>query len=108
MPPVNEIVVGLPKSVKLGTAAKKGISLKVTVPGAGKVTVAAKLGRTKLGSGSTTTPGASKATVTVRLSKKAAAKLRKAKKPTLSLTVTYVPVDGGQKLAKTINLKITK
>ena len=107
-PPVSDIVVGLPKSLKLGTAAKKGVSLKVTVPGAGKVTVAAKLGRTKLGSGSTTTPGASTATVTVRLSKKAAAKLRKAKKPTLSLAVTYVPVGGGQKLAKTVDLKVKK
>ena len=107
-PPANEIAVALPKSVKLGTAAKKGIAVKVTVPGAGRVTAVAKLGRTKLGSGSTTTPGASTATVRVRLSKTAAARLRKAKKPKLSLAVAYVPVEGGSKLTKTINLKVKK
>jgi hypothetical protein len=107
-PERNEIAVVPPKSVKLGDAARKGIVVKVTVPGAGKVAIAAKLGRTKLGSGSTTTPGASTAKVTVRLSKSAAAKLRKAKKPALSLAVTYVPAGGGQKLAKTVALKVKK
>lgn len=106
--PTTKLVVSLPKSVKLSKVAKKGFALKVTVPGAGKVTVGAKLGRTKAGSGSTTTPGAGTATVTVRLTKKAAAALRKAKKPALSLAVTYVPVGGGEKLAKTINLKVKK
>ena len=107
-PPVADIAVSLPKTAKLGTVAKKGFALKVTVPGAGKVTVGAKLGRAKAGSGSTTTPGASTATVTVRLTKKAAAQLRKAKKPALSLAVTYVPVDGGPKATKTINLKVKR
>ena len=107
-PPKNDIVVGLPKSVKLAAASKEGIAVKVTVPGAGRVTVAAKLGRAKLGSGSATTPGASTARVTVRLSKKAAATLRKAKKPALSLAVTYAPVDGGAKVAKTIQLKVKR
>jgi hypothetical protein len=102
------LAVSLPKNVKLATAARKGFALKVTVPGAGRVTVGAKLGRTKAGSGSTTTPGAGTATVTVRLTKKAAALLRKAKKPALSLAVTYVPVDGGQKVTKTLNLKVKK
>ena len=108
-PPVNdEIAVVLPKSAKLKNVAKKGFAVRVTVPGAGRVSVSAKLGRTKAGSGSTTTPGASTATVTVRLTKKAAAALRKAKKPALSLAVTYVPVDGGQKVTKTTNLKIKR
>ena len=108
-PPVDdEITVVPPKSAKLGNVAKKGFALKVTVPGAGKLSVTARLGGKKAGSGKTTTPGASTATVTVRLTKKAAAQLRKAKKPALSLAVTYVPVDGGQKVTKTINLKVKK
>jgi hypothetical protein len=107
-PVIDEIAVVLPKSAKLKNVAKKGFALKVTVPGAGKVSVTARLGGKKAGSGKTTTPGASTATVTVRLTKKAAAQLRKAKKPALSLAVTYVPVGGGQKVTKTINLKVKK
>jgi hypothetical protein len=107
-PPATDIAVTLPKTVKLGSASKKGVVVKVTVPAAGKVTVGAKLGKAKLGSGSTTTPGAVTAPVTVRISKKAAAQLRKSKKPTLALTVTFVPVDGGAPITKSLSLKVKK
>jgi WD40-like Beta Propeller Repeat len=106
--PAATIKVGPLKPVKLAAAARKGFALKVTVPGAGRLTVGARLGGKKVGSGSTTTPGAGTATVTVRLTKKAAAALRKAKKPALSLAVTYVPVDGGPRLTRTITLKIKR
>jgi hypothetical protein len=102
----GELLVGAQKPVKASTAAKKGIRIKVTVPGAGRLTGSLKLGKSKLASGVTTTPGAGPATLTIRLSKKAAARLRKAKK--LSLALRYDPVESGAVLEKSLSLKVTK
>ena len=105
-PPAGDLVVGVQKPVKASTAAKKGITLKVTVPGAGRLTGSVKLGKSKLGSGRTTTPGAGPATLTIRLSKKAAARLRKAK--TLSVALSYEPVESGAVIEKSLSLKVKK
>ena len=102
----GDLVVASPKPVKASTAAKKGIALKVTVPGAGRLVGTLKLGKAKLGSGVTTTPGAGAATLTIRVSKKAAARLKKAKK--LSVALRYEPVESGAVLEKSLSLKVTK
>jgi hypothetical protein len=107
-PPANELVVGVQKPLKVATAAKKGVAVKVTVPGAGRLTGTLKLGKSKLGSGSTTTPGSGPAKLTIRLSKKAAAQLKKAKKPKLSIALRYVPVEGGAAIQKSVSLKVKK
>ena len=107
-PPATDLVVPALKPLKLKTAAKKGFPVKVTVPGAGRLTGTVKLGKTKIGSGSTTTPGAGPAKLTLRLSKKGAALLRKAKKPKLSVALSYVPVEGGSALTKSVSLKVKK
>ncbi|HEX8744154.1 MAG TPA: hypothetical protein VF712_13575 [Thermoleophilaceae bacterium] len=106
--PAAGIAVTVPKSAKLGTVAKRGLTVKVSVPGAGKVSVAALAGGRRVGSGSVTAPGAGAAPVTVRLTKKGAALLRKAKKKALRLAVTYVPAGGGQKVTKTVPLKVKR
>jgi hypothetical protein len=105
-PPSGDLVVANQKAVKRSAVAKKGIALKVTVPGAGTLTGSVKLGKSKLASGATTTPGAGPATLTIRLSKKAAARLRKAK--SLSVALRYEPVDSGAVIEKSLSLKVTK
>ena len=100
-PPAGELKLTAPKSAKL-KAARKGISFKVTLPGAGKLTAKAKLGKKSVGSASVTGgPETGPVKLKLRLSSKA-------KAGTVKVTFTYTPADGGAPVVKSISIKIKK
>ena len=100
-PPVAELKLTAPKSAKL-KAARKGISFKVTLPGVGKLTAKAKLGKKSVGSASVTGgPETGPVKLKLRLSSKA-------KAGTVKVTFTYTPADGGTPVVKTISIKLKK
>ena len=102
--------------VKLRKAIK-GLKLKLTAPGAGKVAVAAtltkaqakklKLGR-KVASGKATATKAGRVAVKLRFTKPAARKLKRLKKVKLAVTATYTPTAGGAPAAATRKLMLKR
>ena len=87
----NAFALDAPARLKR-SALRKGVTFKVRVPGAGKVTATATAPK-KVGSGSTTAKAAGTAKVKVKFTKKALRTLKRAKKVTVK--VTYRPADGG-------------
>ena len=87
----NAFALEAPARVKR-SALRKGVTLKVRVPGAGKLTATATA-RKRVGSGSTTAKAAGTAKVKVKFTKKALRTLHKAKRVTVK--VTYRPAGGG-------------
>jgi hypothetical protein len=81
---------------KLGKALKKGFTVRVRVPGAGRLTATATRGGRKLASGSKTVRGHS-AAVKLRFTKKAKRALKRAQTVTVRLTVKFKPHSGSPK-----------
>jgi WD40 repeat protein len=83
------------KKGKLRAALRKGVLIKVAVPGAGKVTAAGKAGRRKVASGRTTAGAAGTAKVRLKFTRKAARKLRRKRSLRLAVAVKFTPSAGG-------------
>ena len=99
----NAFALEAPARIKASAALRKGITLRVRVPGAGKVTATASA-RKRVGSGRASATQAGSAKVRVKFPKSAARNLRRAKRVTV--TVTFSPADGGpvQKTKTTVAL----
>ena len=78
---------------RLRKALKAGLTVKVTVPGAGKVAVAALRGGRKVASGKRTVSGGT-ASVKLRFTGQARRSLKRKRKVALALRVTFTPVSG--------------
>jgi hemolysin type calcium-binding protein len=92
--------------VKLGRALKRGVTVRVTAPGAGRLTAAAKAKGKKVAAGSRTVKKAGSTTVVLRFGKKARRKLRHARSVKLSVSVRFTPKSGAkasQTLAVTLS-----
>lgn len=90
----------LPKGVR-AAALRRGLAVKATAPGAGKVTLTLRRGRKAIASGSAT--ARTGGTVTVKLkARKGAGRLT----GTAKLSATFTPEGGGAKRTRTASLKV--
>ena len=80
-------------NAKLRRALAKGISLRVRVPGAGRLSAKASKGGRKVASGSKTVSGG-EATVKLRFTKAAKRKLKRARRVKLRIKVAFTPTGG--------------
>jgi hypothetical protein len=80
--------------VKLGRALAHGLNLRVTAPGAGRVSATAKAKRKSVATGARKVKKAGPATVVVRFSKKARRQLRRARSVKLAVSVRFAPKRG--------------
>jgi hypothetical protein len=88
---------------KLSVALRKGLTVTVTAPSAGRVSVIARAGKAKVGAGSAkAVKGGTAVRVKVAFSAAGKAKLRRAKRAALTLTVTV----GGA--TKTVKITLTR
>jgi Ca2+-binding RTX toxin-like protein len=83
--------------IKLKKALASGLPVKVTAPGAGKVTVSVKKGRTVVAQGSKSATAAGNVSVTAKFTKAARKSLKRSRKVKLSVVVTFAPAGGGAK-----------
>ncbi len=83
---------------KLSTALKKGFTVRVRVPGAGRLSATATRNGRRVASGSTTVHGHN-AAVKLRFSKQAKRSLKRAQSVTVRLTVKFKPHGGKAKRA---------
>ena len=90
----EQLMLKLPKRLKLAKALRKGITLTVNAGAAGKARATAKLKRSKVGSGVATVGASGKAKVRIRFSRKAARSLRKRRSVRLAIAVGFKPVAG--------------
>src|SRR6185436_16492399 len=81
---------------RLSKALKKGFTVRVRVPGAGRLSATATRGGRKVASGSKSVHGHSGA-VKLRFTKKAKRSLKGAQSATLRLTVKFKPHNGAAK-----------
>jgi hypothetical protein len=72
-------------------ALSRGVRIAFTAPGAGTLAARLSKGRTVLASGSHRYAGAGKGTVTLKLSRKGKRALRRARRMTATLTLTFTP-----------------
>jgi Tol biopolymer transport system component len=94
-----------PARVKVRTVLRKGLALRVQVPGAGKVTATASA-RKRVGSGRASADAASVAKVKVKFTKAAARTLKRSKKVTVK--VTFKPADGGPAQTTKTTVRLTR
>ncbi|WP_445149574.1 calcium-binding protein [Baekduia sp. Peel2402] len=101
----SKVKVSVPVAFTARTLkAKRGRTLKVTVPGRGKVTLT--LARGAKGSGGTAATGSASAkaagTISVRLAARTSAQRRRVRKGTYRLTVRFTPATKGASAAKVV------
>lgn len=91
---VAPLAVAAGGKVKVARALRRGVKVRLTVPGAGKLSAVAKARGRKVGTGKARAAGAGKATVAIRFARKARRAVRKAGK--LAVTIRFVPAGGGK------------
>jgi hypothetical protein len=82
--------------VKLSRALARGLTVRVTAPGAGRLSATAKVKGRTVAAGSKTVKKAGATTVLVRFTKKTRAQLRRQRKVTLSVAIAFKPKRGAQ------------
>ncbi|HEX8105544.1 MAG TPA: hypothetical protein VF533_23210 [Solirubrobacteraceae bacterium] len=83
--------------LRLATALRKGVRVKVTVPAAGRLTAKATAAGRKVGSGKARANGAGAESVTIRLTRAAKRRLQRGSGPAkLKVTVRFLPAGGGK------------
>lgn len=104
-PPTGKVTGRLPASVK-ATALTKGVTLKLTVPGAGRLSATAKLGRRTVATGKATAKTAGRVNVKLRLSAKERRRAKRLRRKKLTLLVVFTSA-GGQKstLKRTVRVR---
>jgi Ca2+-binding RTX toxin-like protein len=80
--------------VKLAKALKSGVSVRVTAPGAGKVTLKARRGSKVVATGSGKVGANGSATLKLKFNKAGKKALKRAKKASLTVDVVYTPSGG--------------
>jgi hypothetical protein len=94
-------------AAKLRTALAKGLRLKVTTPGAGRITAAATAKGKRIASGSRSVSGAGVSTVTLKFTRKAKRSLRRAKRVQLKVAVRFAAKSGGA-TKKTVKVTLAR
>jgi hypothetical protein len=96
-PSLHDALAALVKGhakLKIRTLQRGGVRIAFTAPGAGTLSARLGKGRTVLASGSRRYTRAGKGTVTLKLSRKGKKALRRARKLTATLTLTFKPRSG--------------
>jgi Ca2+-binding RTX toxin-like protein len=93
--------------VKLGRALRRGLTLRVTAPGAGRLTATAKAKGKKVAAGSRTVKKAGSTTVVLRFTKKMRRKLRHAHSLKLNVAVTFTTKKGA-KASRTLAVTLSR
>jgi hypothetical protein len=91
--------------VRLSRALSHGLTLRVTAPGAGRLSASAKRKGRLAASGARTVRKAGSTTVVLRFTKKMRATLRHARSAKLSVTVRFAPKRGA-KVARTLGVTL--
>ena len=105
-PDGNSATLAVGTTAKLGSVLKRGLSLSVTCPAACNIGARLSLKGKKLGSAKKALLAAGTAKLKIKLSKAAKRKLRRARKPKLTLKVTVTDAAGKSTvLTKTIKIK---
>jgi hypothetical protein len=88
------------RSAKLRKALRKGLAVKVTVPGNGKLAATAKRAGRKVAAGSRSVAGGT-VTVKLRFTKQARKSLKSAKRAKLTVKVRFTPATGAAQVVTT-------
>jgi hypothetical protein len=94
------------RAAKLRKALKKGLAVKVSVPGRGKVAATATRAGKKVAAGKRSVTGGS-ATVKLKFTKRARRSLARAQRVKLTLKVTFTPAQGAAQV-KTVRLTLKR
>jgi hypothetical protein len=90
--------------VKLGKALKRGVTVKVAVPGSGKLSAKAKARGKKVAAAGARAVSAGTASVKLTFTAKGRKALKRARKATLTVAVKFTPAGGA---AQTTTAKVT-
>jgi hypothetical protein len=94
-------------TARLHTALAKGLRLRVTAPGAGKINATATAKGKRVASGSRSVSRAGASSVTLKFTRKAKRSLRRAKRVQLMVTVRFAPKGGGA-TKKTVKVTLAR
>jgi WD40-like Beta Propeller Repeat len=106
--PRQGITVEIAKRAKLRAALKKGVTVTVNVPGAGRLAAGGKVGRKKVASGSATAKAAGATKVRLRFTRKAVRRLARRRSVRLAVKVAYRPAGGGNTLTASASLRLKR
>ena len=91
--------------IKLKRALAHGLTVRVTAPGAGRLSATAKSKGGKVAAGSRTVKKAGATTLVVRFTKKMRAKLSRRRSLTLNVAIAFTP-NRGAKVAGTLRVTL--